>query len=77
MTKKQLDDAVQKELVRMFKKDPVKTITFLLIQMGKMCVEANAATADIKTESTLSGKRYEVKSKITVKEIKMPQPPKK
>lgn len=70
LSKKELDAAVQKELSRMFKDDPTKMCLGMLVIMGKMCVEANAATMDLKTESTLSDKRYEVKCKISVKEVK-------
>lgn len=71
--KKKLDTAVQKELSRAIKEDPTSMILGFLVIMGKMCVESNAATMDLKTESTLNKKRYEVKCKISVKEIKMPK----
>lgn len=74
ITKEQLAEAVDKELADMIKNDPARMAQHMLIQMGRMCVEANAAVMDIKTESTLEDNRYEIKCKITIKKIKMPKP---
>ncbi len=74
ITQKQLDQAVNKELVRMMKDDPQKLTMFMLIQMGKMCVEANAASLKLTQCSTLNKQRYQVKANITVKKVPINTP---
>lgn len=54
----------------MYKEEPMKFISAMLIKMGEMCVETNAATIDLKQESTLSNVRYEIQCKILVKKVK-------
>jgi hypothetical protein len=64
----------EKEFLKLMKENPTQIIMWTLIQMGKMVVETNAATLDLKQESTFNGIRYEVKAKITAKKVK-PIPP--
>lgn len=70
MTKKQIDKLVQDELSEMIQNNPAKMCQHLLIQMGKLMVEANAATMDMKTECTIAGQRYEITAKMKSKKVK-------
>lgn len=70
LSKEELSKLVDDELCQMIKDNPAQMVSHLLIQMGRMCVEANAATMDIKQQSDFDGQRYEVKAKITLKKIK-------
>ena len=73
ITKEEMNKAIQKELSRLIKDAPAEMLQHMVIQAGRTCVEAHASTMDLKSESTLEGRRYEIKCKISVKEIKMPK----
>ena len=51
------------------KTNPQELLSFFLLQYGKMMVETNADTMDLKTDATILGNRYEVKCKIKKKII--------
>jgi len=70
LTKEKLDELVQEELCQMIKDDPARMVQHLLIQIGKMCVEANAETMDTKTQATLDGVRHEISCKMRIKKLK-------
>lgn len=61
---------LEKELLKIIKEYPSQLMMWMMIQFGKLCVETNAATADLKQESTFDGQRYEIKARITAKKIK-------
>ena len=68
MTK--IEKLVDEELSKMVRDKPMDFIMAMLVRMGQMCVEANAATMDLKQESTIEEQRYEIKCKIIVKKVK-------
>lgn len=68
MTK--IEKLVDEKLLEMVKDKPMDFIMAMLIHMGRMCVEANAATMDLKQCSTFKNQRYEIKCKISVKKVK-------
>ena len=72
MTEKIKNEEVDVFVSNLFKEDPMALVTFILIVLGKEMIAANAETMDIKTESTLEGKRFEIKCKARIKKIKMP-----
>ncbi len=65
-----IEKLVDQKLSEMVRDKPVEFIMAMLIRMGQMCVETNAATMDLSQESTLSNQRYQIKCKITLKKIK-------
>lgn len=69
MTDKQIDKLVDEKMSALIKGKPVDFVLAMLVKMGQMCVESNAATMDVKTEATIENKRYEVKAKIRIKQI--------
>jgi len=70
MNEKEIDKLVEEKVIKMIKERPTDMIMFMLVQMGKMVIETNAGSLELKQESTLDGQRYEIKAKITVKKIK-------
>ena len=66
-----LEKEVQAELIRLFKKEPVKVIQFLLLLLCEQCVESNAGTANFIQEATAKGKRYKIYAKCSIEEIKV------
>jgi hypothetical protein len=70
----EIDNDVEKKLISIIKDDPTQLIMWMLIQMGKMCVETNAASMDLKQCSTFGKQRYQVKAKITVKKVPIDTP---
>lgn len=71
MTQKKIDELIQDRLCKMIKDEPAQMLQHMVIQAGRACVEANASTMDLKSESTLEGQRYEIKCKISIKKTKM------
>jgi hypothetical protein len=63
------DELVEEKLITMMKEDPVKVLSYLVIQAGRTCQETNAGTLDLSTEATYDGKRYKVSNITTIKEI--------
>lgn len=73
---KNVDKAVEKRLLTMMKENPAGLLLYFLSIAGREAVEANAETLDLKTEATFNGKRYEIKAKVSAKEIKITKPKK-
>lgn len=65
-----VSEDVEKALLGMINDNPQSVMMFMLIEMGKMAVEANAGSIDLKQKSTIEGQRYEIKAHITVKKVK-------
>lgn len=68
MTK--IEKLVDEKLSEMVRDKPVDFIMFMLIRMGQMCVETNAATMNLSQESTIKNQRYKIKCKISLTKIK-------
>ncbi len=66
VTKKQISEA----LADFIKNNPVKAMTFMLIEMGKQCHESGAGSIELKSNMTFDNKRYEVKAIVTTKRVK-------
>jgi hypothetical protein len=74
MTKKEIDKLVDEELTKLITADSTKFIMFMLIKMGEMCIDTNADSLVLKQESTLNHVRYQIRCRITVKEIEPTTP---
>lgn len=70
MNTEKIEKDVEKRLVEMIKERPSDLMMFMMIHMGKMVVETNAGSMELKQQSTFNGQRYEIKAKITVKKVK-------
>jgi hypothetical protein len=73
-TKTELDNAVEKRFISLIKENPTELVMWMLIQMGKMCVESNAESMDLKQCSTFGKQRYQVKAKITIEKVPIDTP---
>ena len=69
MNKTKQEQLADQALAKMMKENPQSVMMYMLIQMGKMAVEANAGSIELKQCSTFGKQRYEVKAKITVKKV--------
>lgn len=67
---KNIEILVAEKLLTMVRDKPMDFIMAMLNSMGKLCVEANAETMDLKQEITIEKQRYEIKCKIIVKKVK-------
>lgn len=65
-----IDKLAEKRLVELMKKEPVKVCMWLVIQLGKECVESHAGSLDVKTEATIGGIRYQITTVTKVKKVK-------
>lgn len=72
MTEKEFQKKFDERFSQLVKSSPADFAMAMLVKMAEMCVEANAATMDLKQQSTIEGKRYQVKCKISIKEINQP-----
>ena len=70
LSKEQIDGFIQDQLCEMIKNNPAMMAQHMLIQFGRMLVEAGSVTSDMKTAATLEGQRYEITCKIKTKKIK-------
>lgn len=60
-------------LVGLMKKQPVKCIGWMLVQLGKEMNRSNAESMEIKQEMTLNNIRYKVECNIKIKKVKFIQ----
>lgn len=68
-TKTTLDKLINAELSRMMKEDPVKINMFLLLNLGRQCVDANVGTLTINQEHNIKKFRYKTTAVITCEKI--------
>ncbi len=69
MTQEHIDKLIDREISKMIDQEPVKMIVFMLNQMGKQCVDANAETLDMSQEANIGHDRYKIFCKIKIKKI--------
>lgn len=69
MTQTEIDELIDAKLYGMLKDDPVKMTVFMLSQLGRQAVNANAGEMTISQESNIDEHRYKIKCKVTVKKI--------
>lgn len=69
LSKEEIDELIDQQICEMIKEDPVKLTVFMLSQMGRQAVEANAETLKISQESNVGEDRYKITCNIKVKKI--------
>lgn len=72
-----INDVISKErynkvvdvLEEIMQNDPAKALKFMLLQLGKMCVDANVSEMNMTQNSTINDVRHEVRCDIKVRPV--------